>query len=173
MIQIFRKHGLFVAAVALQVVILVAMPMRSLYTLNTGREIALKLAPVDPFDMWSGYFVTLRYDISRPDSLANWATFQEGDVVNVVLEKEASNDLWKAVALTKTIPTGKTFIQGTITKGELKFGIEAFYMPEARRDEIQNKINESQGETKIIIALDSDGHAAIKRLVVKNTPYEF
>ena len=89
----------FALALLVQLAIMFGVPARNVYTLATGQQIMLRLAPVDPYDMWSGYFMTLRYDISRPDSLAGWAKIKEGEKVYVKLQKMPDQTM-KAVSLT-------------------------------------------------------------------------
>lgn len=167
-----NKHLLFIGALLLQTVILLSMPFGKYYTLTTGEEIRLQLAPVDPFDMWSGYFVVLRYDVSRPDSLAGWHNFKEGDTVFVGLQK-ASDGSYKAQSLSKTQPATKPFLKGKVEDAELKFGIETYFIPEARRSEIQQNIDANRGQGYGVIAVDGNGNAALKHLLIKDQVYAF
>ncbi|HYE74982.1 MAG TPA: GDYXXLXY domain-containing protein, partial [Blastocatellia bacterium] len=69
-----KKALLFMLAVAVQVLILISMPLSKAYTRATGRSVILKVAPVDPYTILSGYYVTLNYDISRTDNFTKVET---------------------------------------------------------------------------------------------------
>jgi uncharacterized membrane-anchored protein len=52
-----------------QAIIILGVPAQALYTQMTGTTMILQVAPVDPYDILRGYYVTLGYDISLPDEL--------------------------------------------------------------------------------------------------------
>ncbi|MCX7719028.1 MAG: GDYXXLXY domain-containing protein [Candidatus Sumerlaeaceae bacterium] len=56
----------FWLAVAAQVAVLVAVPLPKVVTLRTGCTVFLQVAPVDPYNVLSGYYVALSYDASLP-----------------------------------------------------------------------------------------------------------
>jgi uncharacterized membrane-anchored protein len=56
----------FWLAVAAQVAVLVAVPLPKAITLRTGRTVFLQVAPVDPYNVLSGYYAALSYDASLP-----------------------------------------------------------------------------------------------------------
>lgn len=167
-----KKHLFFLIALGVQTLILVAMPLGRMYALSTGQEVKLRLAPVDPFDMWSGYFVTLRYDVSRPDSLAGWKSLKEGDTVYITLQK-GEDGAFKAQSVSKNKPSAPLFLKGEMKDAELKFGIEAYFIPEAKRDAIQQNIDANRGKGFGVISLDANGNAALKHLVVNKQVYDF
>ncbi len=54
---------------AFQTLLLLAIPAQAVYTHLTGRSIVLQTAPVDPYNLFQGYSVTLNYDISDARNL--------------------------------------------------------------------------------------------------------
>src|SRR5262245_39653295 len=89
--------------------------------LNTGRVVTLKVAPVDPRDIFRGDYVILSYEISRlePPKLQGDKTFDYGETVYVTLVREA--DVWKAAAIARTKPfvlQGGIPIRGTVNSFE-------------------------------------------------------
>ena len=58
-----RRHGLFVAALILQVVLLAGVPLAKIQARYTGRSVTLETRPVDPYDLLAGYYVTLAYAV--------------------------------------------------------------------------------------------------------------
>ena len=61
-----KRAFAFRLAVAAQVAVLVALPLPKISTLHTGRTVFLQVAPVDPYNVLSGYHATLSYDASLP-----------------------------------------------------------------------------------------------------------
>lgn len=54
---------------AFQAVLILAIPVQALYTQATGTSVVLQTAPVDPYNLFRGYYVTLGYDISNVSNL--------------------------------------------------------------------------------------------------------
>lgn len=55
---------------ALQALLITAVPARDAYTMANGTPVVLQTAPVDPYDLLRGYYQTLRYRISDRNVLA-------------------------------------------------------------------------------------------------------
>jgi uncharacterized membrane-anchored protein len=119
---------------AAQALLILVVPGQAIYTHVAGRTVVLQTAPVDPYDFFRGYYVTLSYDISSPDTfktLPGWdavlaeveatpneptdqrmapSRFDAGQEFYVVLQ--APNDLsaqppqaWKPVRVSLDRPT--------------------------------------------------------------------
>jgi hypothetical protein len=56
----------FGLAIAAQVAILAAVPWHQVRARLRGQEITLRTAPVDPFSPFSGFYMTLSYEVERP-----------------------------------------------------------------------------------------------------------
>jgi uncharacterized membrane-anchored protein len=66
MVRPTKRALAFWLAVAVQVAVLVAVPLPKVHTLRSGRTVFLQVAPVDPYSLMSGYYATLSYDASLP-----------------------------------------------------------------------------------------------------------
>jgi len=60
----------FWTVLALQIVLILAVPAQAFYTQINGRSLVLQTAPVDPYSLFQGYSVTLGYDISNVQNLS-------------------------------------------------------------------------------------------------------
>ena len=81
-----RRALVFAAAVAVQVVILAIVPAEKVWTRATGRTVFLRVEPVDPYNILSGYHVVLRYEVGQrrnyPDALQLSAGDGEADLAS-------------------------------------------------------------------------------------------
>lgn len=125
--------GLFSVALAVQTLLILLLPIQSARTYFTGETVILQTAPVDPYDIMRGYYVTLGYDISRADtlrSLPGWDQFESEPTeynmrsrfaqedktpyIYVVLEQPQQTEqtgssqppaAWKPVRVSATLPS--------------------------------------------------------------------
>ncbi|MBN8588817.1 MAG: GDYXXLXY domain-containing protein [Rhodothermia bacterium] len=171
-----RKVFPFMVIVLVQVVILALVPARTLITQATGEEIALPLAPIDPYDMWSGYYVILNYDISRPDLAPSKIPFQEGETVWAVVKRDSVGSFRLArfeKTKSQTLKADERQLEGVFRDNAIRYGIEAYFIPEARRVEIEQDVTKNREKTRMIVAVTKDGKAAVKRMIVGSRTYEF
>jgi uncharacterized membrane-anchored protein len=169
----------FVAAVVIQVLILVAVPSRKVFTMATGRTVVLKVQPVDPYSILSGYYATLGFDISRVSAFPNANVisnnFSDGDWCYAVIEK-GDDGLWKPVLLEHELPTNlpdhRAALLGRIYRGVIIYGIEEFYIPEAQRDRIAQDLSQNVDKARVEVKVDRSGHAALERLRIEDRVYE-
>jgi uncharacterized membrane-anchored protein len=174
-----KKLIFFVLAVLVQCVVLVAVPGRQIYTRLTGKVITVHTRPVDPYDVMSGYYVTLAYDIGRMGTPSDWQKREswQGKDVYVTL-KEGNDKIWvtDSVSLKRPsrVPEGMLLIKGTSQYwGGVIYGIERFYIPEEKRDEIDSALRKTDSKAKVQIAVDRFGNAAILRLEAGGKIYEY
>lgn len=145
--------------------------------LKNGREIVLKTVPVDPRSLFRGDYVILSYGITRIPR-ADGEEVENGDVRYVTIQQ--AGDEWTVVAAGKTYPQtlapGQAVIRGEIVNTwpgdtsvtlEMHYGIESYFIPEGTGLELEQKVR--TGDLKAIVALDDDGKAAIKGLVLDGT----
>ncbi|RWC48135.1 MAG: hypothetical protein EOS55_12390 [Mesorhizobium sp.] len=150
--------------------------------LRNGKEVLLKIEPVDPRDLLRGDYIILGYEISRipvkmiadipPDKLSS------DDTSIVVRLKKGADGYWApTTAWFGKAPTPATAdeadISGHIAEGwDLRseggtvapdYGIERFYLPEGEGMAIQNDMRVRP--FGIRLALAGDGTAQIKALV--------
>ena len=169
----------FTVAVVIQVLILVAVPARKVFTRATGKTVVLKVQPVDPYNILSGYYATLRFDISRVDAFPNARGmvqgYSDGTWVYAIVES-GDDGTWKPVALEHELPANlpdnRAALLGRMNHGTISYGIEEFYIPEAQRDRIADDLSRNIDKARVEIKVDRSGHAALERLRIEDRIYE-
>jgi len=146
--------------------VVVLTPIQASLLLDRGEAVVLQTAPVDPYDLFRGYYVTLRYDISDLSQLAlvpGWRAIQPqpgqdrpwnspGVPFYIVLEAptEATTPPrpWTAVRVEGDRPTGlpanQVALQGIYRGNQVTYGLERYYIPEDQRVDINNRIQALQ-----------------------------
>ena len=170
-----RRLGWFVIAVAAQALILAAVPAKKIYTRQTGTTVILKTAPRDPYDIVSGYYVTLTYEIARPKG-ANLSYSSESTLIYVVL-KEGADGIWGADSVHNTwpesVPDDCVVIKGKRKRGRITYGIESYFIPEEARDTVERDLRAHGGEARVEVKVDSFGNAAIMKLLIQDRVYDY
>ena len=169
----------FIVAVLIQVLILVAVPARKVYTVATGRTVVLKVQPVDPYSILRGYYATLGFEISQVDAFPNVRGishgFSEGAWCYAVLER-GDDGTWKPVSLEHelpdNLPENRVALLGRLNNGVIRYGIEEFYIPEAQRHRIAEDLRTNVDKARVEIKVDRSGHAALQRLIIEDRIYE-
>jgi len=169
----------FIVAVAIQILILVAVPARKIFTMATGKTVVLKVQPVDPYSILSGYYATLGFDISRVDAFPNakgmFQEFSDGAWLYAIVEK-GEDGTWKPISLEPELPANlpdnRAALLGQINHGSIRYGIEEFYFPEAQRHRIAEDLNKNVDKARVEIKVDSSGHAALEILKIEDRIYE-
>ncbi|MER8749329.1 GDYXXLXY domain-containing protein [Mesorhizobium sp. M1050] len=150
--------------------------------LRNGKEVLLKVEPIDPRDLLRGDYVVLGYEISRipVKMITNIppGKFSSDDTMIVVRLSKGADGYWQPMtAWFGKAPTpaaaGEVDIVGHVAEGwDLRgdvttiapdYGIERFYLPEGEGTAIQNDMRVRP--FGIRLALASDGTAQIKALV--------
>jgi uncharacterized membrane-anchored protein len=172
-----NKRALFFAlAVAAQFLILAAVPAQKIYTRATGRSVTLKIRPVDPYDVLSGYYVTLNYEIANPGSFANSNGDNNGERVYAILERRADG-VWSPVSLSKSypanLPENRIAIRGRHLYSRIEYGIDEFFIPEDKRAEIEEGLRKNHDQARVEIKVDSKGDAALVRLLIGDRVYDY
>jgi uncharacterized membrane-anchored protein len=172
-----NRHALyFVLAVAAQFLILAAVPAQKIYTRATGRSVTLKIRPVDPYNVLSGYYVTLNYEIANPASFADSGVVAGGDQAYAVLEKQADG-VWRPVSLSKSYPANlsenRIAIRGRYSYSRIEYGIEEFFIPEDKRAEIEQGLLINRDQARVEVKVDSKGNAALVRLLIGERVYDY
>ena len=150
--------------------------------LRDGRQVLLKVEPVDPRDLLRGDYVRLGYDISRlpADLVADMpadAAVAEGSRLTVRLKKDDDGYWRPAAAWLGTPPSPpasaeEADIAGRVAAGwqasgaatvAADYGIERFYLPEGEGRAIESDMRVRPFGVRV--ALGRDGTAQIKALV--------
>ena len=168
----------FIVAVVIQVLILVAVPARKVFTKATGKTVVLKVQPVDPYNILSGYYVTLGFDISRVESFPNprgMSQGSDGAWLYAIVER-GDDGTWKPISLEHELPSNlpenRAALLGRINHGAIRYGIEEFYIPEAQRHRIAEDLSRNVDKARVEIKVDRSGHAALERLIIEDRIYE-
>ena len=157
--------GRLAVPLLLQSLLICSIPFQSIYALATGTTVILKTMPVDPYDLLRGYYQVLSYDISSFDTLrqlSGWAKLnrnQERDTIDsnqqvyVTLAKipavnPQTPEAWKPIAIGDKFPidlsADKIAIKGTSNGSSIIYGLETYYMPEDRKDDVNEDINQAR-----------------------------
>jgi len=143
------------------------------YTLNAGKEVVLKVIPVDPSDFLRGDYVILGYEISTLDTSSNFQfyNFRIGDEVYVLIDKNNNDGGYTVAPINAEIPSSETFLRGTITDVSdtsisLTYNIEKFFIQRGTGREIEESIR--RGNAYVTLSVDKFGNAVIKELKVGN-----
>ncbi len=154
--------------------------------LRNGREVLLKVEPVDPRDLLRGDYVRLGYEIgSVPVKLLERppadGSFTQAGPVFVRLGKDGDG-FWRArsaslgVASSSPAAQGEVDIRGDVSGGQslaaeakliVNYGIDRFYVPEGEGWAIEAGIRDRV--FAILAAIGNDGTPQIKALVDGDT----
>jgi len=180
--------GLIAAVALVQTAALAKIVVDRQRLLTTGREIIVKTEPVDPRDLFRGDYVVLGYGLNPidstklkdPSSLDNVA---KGAVAYVTIAEEAGH-VWRPVRVTGSYPesvgANEAVIKGIAehrwtspataagapqgTTLSMRYGIESYFVPEGTGRKLEQMVRDQTVEA--VIALGSDGTAAIKGLIL-------
>lgn len=130
-----------------------------------GETAVLRTMPVDPFDIFRGQYITLRYELSTLDALEN---VKEGDAVFVTL-KENADGIFDAFGVGIDLPKETIFIKGTVTrvfegKMNVQYGIEQYFF--------ERNAEFSTNDMDVEVKIDKFGQARITRLLRDGKPIE-
>ncbi len=171
-----RRALLLILAVAAQILLLAAVPAQKIYTRATGRSVMLKIRPVDPYNLLSGYYVTLNYEIADPGSFNAPGNTYNGDQVYAILEKRADG-VWHPISLSESFPANlpgnRLAIRGRNLYWRIEYGIEEFFIPEGKRGEIEQALRANPDKARAEIKVDSRGNAALVRLLIGDRVYDY
>jgi uncharacterized membrane-anchored protein len=164
-----------IAALLVQIIILISMPVRQAYTLRTGRSVLLQVEPVDPYSILSGYYVRLGFNINRAAAFPNISGWGENGNCYAVLER-GEDGVWKPLSLERNLPQNlpenRIAIRGRIRYSDINYGIEEFYIPESKRRTIEIDLRDNPGKARVEIKVDSNGNAALHQLRIEDRVYE-
>ncbi len=175
--KLFR-WGLF-AAFLLQTALLVWMIVDRALLLANGKEIRLRVIPVDPRDLFRGDYVVLSYPMSRlvDDEIEGEDDFYFQQTIYVALDDGPEG--WEATAISHTPPDEGVFLKGVVedsyTREDCKnadrcreirvsYNLEKFFVPEGEGRDLESLRNAER--ISVDIAVADNGRAALKRLLV-------
>lgn len=149
--------------------------------LQAGREVVLPVVPVDPRSLFQGDYVILSYAISRQTlpGLTGGQELVSGQPAYVTLAK-AADGTWAQTAIGPAMPAtlrpddvvlrGRVvnqWIDGANRQVMIDYGIEQYFVEEGRGREIEEQVRDRK--ITVLLAVDSNGRAAIKALLADGT----
>jgi uncharacterized membrane-anchored protein len=150
------------AAVIFQVFILVAMLLGRTVPFVGAQTVLLQVEPVDPRDLLRGDYVTLSYGINRPPA----GKYEDGRPMYVTLVPESDGRRYRAGEFLSEPPASGVFIRGTVqSQGRATFGIESYYVQEGTGHDYERAVRDRRLWAEV--ALDRNGNAALRRLLVQ------
>ena len=145
-----RRRLVFVALVAAQALLPLALIAWNEQALASGTRVTLKTAPVDPVDPFRGRYVTLSYEISAVPA----GVRRERRRVRPAHRRRRP---WLGGTPTSTQPDEGVFIRGRVEQsGRIEFGIERYFT-----DEDEARRLEAAGPLLVDVVLDENGAARI------------
>jgi uncharacterized membrane-anchored protein len=141
------------------------------FTLLTGTVVILNTTPIDPRDLFRGDYVTLNYDISRPQNIPGGAQFQSKNQPVYILLTTDNTGIAKATGITTTIPSSEIlYIKGQLQYNQINYGIESYFVPEHAGKELERQRGKS---LQVEVAIDRSGQAVIKSLLINGSKVQF
>lgn len=178
----------FILAIVFQVVIIFGIIIFKVSVLAGGTEILLHIEPVDPTSPLRGDYATFQYDISNLGLyLLEGLGVRNGDTVYVVLNQRGKYWTAESVQLTQPADSAQIFIKGKVAGGgaysqsdiipefrssgrsgiEVVYGVEEYFIPEGTG----RNFNFGNKTAAAIVAVDENGAAALKRIIVDGKPW--
>lgn len=159
-----RERGLLLAAVALQLLVLVGMVVWRVGPLVNGAAITVRVEPVDPRDLFRGDYVILSYAFSRANNIDGMHAPAEGQTVYAVLMRDGNH--WRADRFTYQKPTEGVFLRGKVLSGgRVEYGIESYFVQEGTGRKYEDAVR-----SRTLIAelrVNRDGTAALHGLKIE------
>jgi len=187
----------FAVPLLLQTALIAAVPAQSAYTYFSGKMVILETRPVDPYDIMRGYYQTLSYKISDKEmlkKLPGWEKVEkdrnhasDSQIFYVIMDEPDNPNSsqpptpWQPVAISGDRPTNLESDQVAIeakyiNRSQIIYGLETYYMPEDRREKINDQIREAQWKEEpfvVEVKVDRSGNAVPVSLWVRDINYKF
>lgn len=160
------------AAITLQVLVLVGMVGAAALPLLTGTEINVRTVPIDPRDLFRGNYARLGYEFSMidADALPAQPVVRVGEVVYVSLQ-QADDGLYALASASLQKPVSGLFLRGRVeySTGEqysVLYGIEAYFASYEEAIELERQLRDRAVAT---LAVSADGRARLKSIQAAST----
>lgn len=159
-----RKYIRLAVVLVVQLAILVAIPARQVLARLRGTSLTLRTAPVDPFDVLAGHYVTLSYEVERGSARQPGLT--EGERVWLTVSK--AEPAWTLVSVTRDRPapeSGQVSIRARWQRsgGARIEDASRLYVTEEQGKAVDAR--RGNRETALVdLRVDEDGTPAVVRL---------
>ncbi len=153
--------------VSIILIIVLSFILYNEWPLLTGKKIVLATRPVDPFDLFRGQYMSIRYEIS---TLNNAEGFEAGDSIYVILKKDKEG-VWRMQSTSREKPEREDFIKGKIKRvygntANVEYGIEQFFFERGAELPTRNITVEvsvaNSGRARLVQLLHNGEPATIK-----------
>lgn len=128
-----NKRNLFLVALIVPIILLLALTWKPLYTVNTGKTITLETVPVDPRDILYGDYVSLQFAIEEfskddldPELIKEFSKHDTGKLTVYAMLEQEEGDLYGLKTVTHKKPSDGLFLKG-----------DMYYYGEYNKDENQ------------------------------------
>ena len=164
------KLKLIFAAAIFQILAVIAMLAYAYAPIYFGKEILLQTTVYDPRDMFRGDYVHLSYgfagiyELDKRDSNLSKRQQLHGAKIYAIL-KQDKDGKYKFDRYSFERPNGRTFLAGRVDYNTANFGIEAFFMPPKKAQQMERDMMEFNA-TAVISVMDN-GKARIKDIVIE------
>lgn len=148
-----------------QIGVLLFMVGSQMRLLKSGREVILKIEPVDPRDFMRGDYVRLAYPVL--EAVRSMNTDTSNDIYVLLRKNDQNNWLYidKKEAPYSNLSSNEVQLHGYERNGAYSFGIERFYVPEGQGREIENQLDQKNSKRfDVVIVVSPSGDARIKSL---------
>jgi len=160
------KVYVLVGLVLLQVVILAAEVLNTVYPRWVGQSVRLKTVPVDPRSLFRGNYADLRYDVSRVrvsrevvfDGLhkgsAVFVKLRVGDDGVSVFDGFSVVRPESGVFLRGLLRQDPYFVDSSQVEFNISFGIESFFVPKDKALALESELRQGNGVADIMVAFN-------------------
>ena len=161
-----------IAAVLLQLVILIGMQVSAVLPLWTGTEVRVNTVPVDPRSLFRGNYARLAYEFSRfpagsLDEAFSSQDIRAGERVYVTLIADAAG-IHHPTTVSFTEPAQGLFLSGRVAyrhrQGDdlaVSYGIEALFAPKEEALALERQLRE---DAVAVLMVSDSGQARIQRV---------
>lgn len=153
-----------IAAIALQITVLLMEYAGAVHPLMTGTEIKLKVIPVDPRSLFRGNYARLNYEISNINLNLLAREPRMNEVVYVTL-KVNDEGLYVADGVSFEKPETGLFMRGRASHWggqRVRYGIEAFFAPKEKALKLEKDLR-TGGVAVVMVA--KNGKSILKDIV--------
>ncbi|MGE5558722.1 MAG: GDYXXLXY domain-containing protein [Bacillota bacterium] len=179
-----RNIRWFIIALAVQILLVITVPLPRLYVLLAGKTVLLETLPADPYDIFSGYYAQLGYKISDIDELPfppdmkrenHYDWWRTAVDVYVVLAPDEEG-IWQPKRVQKSLPrhlgANEAVIKGRYN-WRVEYGIERYYLPESQRKLWDKMMRDRENRPVVEAKVDKRGNAAIVRIKVGGKIFKY
>ena len=167
---------IFISAIIIQLLLLLIIPVPRWILLNSGKTIELITIPYDPYNIFRGYYVDLRYEISRQEGLPAWEKLEQNRFYYVILQKD-QDGIWSPRKVQVTLPVklnqNQAVIRGKYRYGMMTYGFEQYYLPETKRLEVEKLLRDQNNRVIVQVKVNDVGASTILRLNIAGKNFDY